>query len=75
MRKNKPINHFGIILTVKSWKALVNHLKEENVKFFIKPYLRFKNKKGEQYTLFIKDPSGNALEFKAFKDDDMIFKN
>ena len=73
--KNVPIRHFGVILTVSQWKALTRKLKKLNVEFLIHPYKRFKNKKGEQYTLFIKDPSGNALEFKAFKNNYMIFEN
>ena len=49
--------------------------KNEKVDFLIEPHTRFKGKPGEQATLFIKDPSGNALEFKSFKDKEMIFKN
>ena len=70
-----PVNHFGIILTIDLWGKLVKRLKDKNVTFLVNPYVRFKNKPGEQYTLFIKDPSGNALEFKAFKNDSMIFEN
>ena len=70
---NIPVRHFGVILKIKEWESLVEKLEINKIKFLIKPYMRFKNKKGEQYTLFINDPSGNALEFKAFKNDNMIF--
>ena len=72
---NVPIRHFGVILSILKWNDLVDRLKNLNVKFLIKPHVRFKNLKGEQHTLFIKDPDGNALEFKAFKNDEMIFDN
>ena len=68
-----PVQHFGIILNMKNWKLLVNQLKKLNVDFTVKPYMRFKTKKGEQATLFIKDPSGNHIEIKAFANDEMIF--
>ena len=71
---NVPSRHFGIILTLKKWKKLAKKLEEKNVDFQIKPHARFKGKSGEQHTLFIKDPSGNSLEFKAFKDDNNIFQ-
>ena len=70
-----PIRHFGVILSIQEWNKLVKRLKSLNVKFLIKPHIRFKNLKGEQHTLFIKDPHGNALEFKAFKNDEMIFEH
>ena len=70
-----PINHFGIILKKNQWIKLADNLKKNDVDFIIKPYTRFKNKKGEQSTMFIKDPSGNAIEFKSFENDKMIFRN
>ena len=70
-----PVRHFGIILTQKQWDKLSDNLNDNNIEFIIKPYTRFKGKTGEQSTMFIKDPSGNALEFKAFKNDEMIFEN
>ena len=70
-----PVRHFGMILTQKQWDKLTETLKDNNIEFIIKPYTRFKGKTGEQSTMFIKDPSGNALEFKAFKNDEMIFEN
>ena len=72
---NVPIRHFGVILSIPKWNNLVNRLNNFNVKFLIKPHVRFENLKGEQHTLFIKDPDGNALEFKAFKNDEMIFEH
>ena len=72
---NIPVNHFGIILKQTQWKKLAENLKNNKIEFIVKPYTRFKNEAGEQSTMFIKDPSGNALEFKAFKNDKMIFEN
>ena len=69
-----PSRHFGIVLTMEQWNKLCSRLKKNNTEFIIEPNIRFKNKKGEQATLFIKDPSNNVLEFKAFKDDSMIFQ-
>ena len=60
---------------MNKWHQFVDHLTNENVDFLIEPHIRFKGKPGEQATFFIKDPSGNALEFKSFKDKEMIFKN
>ena len=68
-----PSRHFGIILTASEWHTLAKRLSDLGVEFIIKPYTRFKGEKGEQSTLFIKDPSRNYLEFKSFKNDDMIF--
>ena len=65
--------HFGVILTDNEWKKLVTRLQEKNLKFTIQPQTRFSGKAGEQSTFFIEDPFGNALEFKAFQNDDDIF--
>ena len=73
--KKVPVRHFGIVMKWNKWHQFVDHLKNEKVDFLIEPHIRFKGKPGEQATFFIKDPSGNALEFKSFKDKDMIFKN
>ncbi len=70
---NVPSRHFGIILTLKEWKKLAARLEYKNINFKIKPHTRFKNKIGKQHTMFIEDPSGNFLEFKAFENDDDIF--
>ncbi len=69
-----PVPHFGIILEKKVWDTMVQNLSELGVKFIIEPRTRFKGKTGEQSTLFIKDPSGNVLEFKSFQNDINIFK-
>lgn len=68
-----PIPHFGIILDWDKWEELAARLKAQNVKFVIEPYVRFKGQVGEQATMFFLDPSGNALEFKAFRDRTQIF--
>ena len=68
-----PVRHFGIILTMSQWHTLVERLKRANVTFLIAPEIRFKGRPGEQATFFVLDPSGNALEFKAFEDDRRIF--
>ena len=68
-----PSRHFGVLLTLGSWKKLVTHLQGNNIEFIIQPQTRFSGKTGEQSTFFIEDPFGNALEFKAFKDDDEMF--
>ncbi|HTB07792.1 MAG TPA: VOC family protein [Bacteroidia bacterium] len=71
--KNVPVLHWGVILTMEQWDTLAERLKKHNVKFIIEPYIRFKGEVGEQATMFFLDPSGNALEFKAFKNDASIF--
>ena len=68
-----PVPHFGIILKKKDWDTLAKKLSAANVDFIVEPRTRFKDNTGEQSTMFIKDPSGNALEFKSFKDDGHIF--
>lgn len=68
-----PVSHWGVILTPAEWHALVDRLRQAQVKFLIEPYQRFVGQVGEQATLFITDPSGNALEFKAFAKDESIF--
>ena len=73
--KKVPVRHFGIIMKWDKWHQFVDHLSNKNVDFLVEPHIRFKGKPGEQATFFIKDPSGNALEFKSFKDKEMIFKN
>jgi len=68
-----PVPHFGVILELESWEALAAKLTAAGVSFVIEPTVRFKGQVGEQATLFFLDPSGNALEFKAFADDANIF--
>jgi extradiol dioxygenase family protein len=70
---NVPVRHFGAILTMEQWQALADKLKAANTKFVIEPYVRFKGQVGEQATMFFLDPSGNALEFKAFGDRSQVF--
>ena len=68
-----PVRHFGVILDLDAWKALAERLKAAGIRFIIEPQIRFQGQPGEQATLFFLDPSGNALEFKAFADDAMVF--
>ncbi len=68
-----PVPHFGVVLGWSDWEELARKLKNLEIKFIIEPYVRFEGQVGEQATMFFKDPSGNALEFKAFKNDDQIF--
>ena len=68
-----PVRHFGAILTLPQWEAMAAKLKAAGTRFVIEPQIRFKGEPGEQATLFFLDPSGNALEFKAFADDAMVF--
>lgn len=70
--KQVPVRHFGVILEWDQWEKLAERL-EGKVKFVIEPHVRFKDQVGEQATMFFKDPSGNALEFKAFRDQSRIF--
>jgi extradiol dioxygenase family protein len=68
-----PVPHFGVVLTMADWQALADRLKATGIRFGIEPHIRFKGQVGEQATMFFRDPSGNALEFKAFADDAMLF--
>ena len=68
-----PIPHFGVILDWEQWHKFSNRIKDE-IEFVIEPYIRFKGQAGEQATMFFLDPDNNALEFKAFKNDKMIFE-
>ena len=70
---NVPVRHFGAILPMTTWEALADKLKAAGTNFVIEPYVRFKGKVGEQATMFFLDPSGNALEFKAFGDMSQVF--
>ena len=64
---------FGVILSMEEWEALAKRVNTAGVSFIIEPYIRFKGEAGEQATMFFLDPSGNALEFKAFNDKSQIF--
>jgi extradiol dioxygenase family protein len=68
-----PVPHFGVILEVSDWQALADKLVRAGTRFIVEPHVRFKGEVGEQSTLFFLDPSGNALEFKAFADPSRIF--
>ncbi len=63
-----PVPHFGVVLEMQEWEKLAERLKQQGVCFAIEPYIRFQGQVGEQGTMFFRDPSGNALEFKAFQD-------
>jgi extradiol dioxygenase family protein len=68
-----PVPHFGLILTIAEFHDLATRLRAAGTDFVIEPYLRFEGQPGEQWTMFLYDPAGNALEFKAFADDSQIF--
>jgi uncharacterized protein len=68
-----PVPHFGVVLPVDSFKELADKLRGSGVEFVIDPYVRFEGEPGEQWTMFFKDPAGNALEFKAFADLGQLF--
>lgn len=70
-----PIPHFGIVLQMDDWKSLAEKLQSKGIEFIIEPKIRFEGEVGEQATMFFLDPSGNALEFKGFKDFTKIFAN
>jgi extradiol dioxygenase family protein len=68
-----PVRHFGVVLTWADWQALVERLRQGGTNFRIAPKLRFPGEVGEQATFFLEDPSGNALEFKSFRDPARLF--
>lgn len=68
-----PVPHFGLVLSVDEFQELAGRLQAVDTTFVIDPYVRFKGEKGEQWTMFFLDPSGNALEFKAFADIEQLF--
>jgi len=68
-----PVRHFGVILTLDAWQAVTQRLRAANIRFIIEPQIRFAGQVGEQATCFFLDPSGNAVELKAFADESMIF--
>jgi extradiol dioxygenase family protein len=69
-----PVPHFGLVLEMKDWEALADKLRAADTDFVIEPTVRFKGKPGEQATMFLRDPAGNALEFKAFAEPDQLFE-
>lgn len=68
-----PIPHFGVVLDMQQWQALADRLVAQGIEFLIGPRIRFAGKPGEQGTFFVRDPSGNALEFKGFADHGTLF--
>ena len=68
-----PVRHFGAVLNMAQWNEMADKLKAANTRFVIEPQIRFKGQVGEQATMFFLDPSGNALEFKAFGDWSQVF--
>jgi uncharacterized protein len=70
---NVPVRHFGVVLSMSEWDTLSKRLQAANTQFIIEPHIRFKGEVGEQATMFFLDPSGNALEFKAFQDMNSLF--
>lgn len=68
-----PVPHFGLVLSISDFHALADKLRAAGVTFVIEPYLRFAGEPGEQWTMFLLDPAGNALEFKAFRDEAQLF--
>ncbi len=68
-----PVPHFGVLLETDQFHALATRLRDAGTEFVIAPYLRFEGQPGEQWTMFVRDPAGNALEFKAFADDAAVF--
>ncbi|MEL6534774.1 MAG: VOC family protein [Bacteroidota bacterium] len=71
--KAVPVRHFGAILNWEEWHALADKMKARSTDFIIEPHIRFPGEVGEQATMFFLDPSGNALEFKSFKDMNQVF--
>ena len=68
-----PVPHFGVVLSWGDWQALADRVAAAGIRFGIAPHIRFAGQIGEQATMFFQDPSGNALEFKAFADDSRLF--
>lgn len=68
-----PVPHFGVLLDPEDWKSLRDRLHAAQISFVVEPHVRFEGEAGEQHTMFFLDPSGNALEFKAFADDAQVF--
>lgn len=71
--KAVPVLHYGVVLNWDHWHAFAERLRTKGIEFIVEPYIRFEGMVGEQATLFFLDPEGNALEFKAFKDESQLF--
>ena len=70
-----PVPHFGVVLSIEEFEDFLLKISDKDIDFIIKPTVRFKGEIGEQRTLFFKDPSGNAIEIKAFKDMNNLFSS
>jgi hypothetical protein len=70
---NVPVRHFGVVLAMDAWQSLAQRLRAAGTHFVVEPHVRFKGQPGEQATMFLLDPCGNALEFKAFADRAQLF--
>ena len=68
-----PVPHFGVVLSIEEFEKFLLQISDKNIDFIIEPTIRFKGEIGEQRTMFFRDPSGNAIEIKAFKDMDSLF--
>ncbi|SEN20826.1 hypothetical protein SAMN04488003_11136 [Loktanella fryxellensis] len=68
-----PMPHFGVVLPLTDWTLLAGRLEERQTDFILAPSVRFKGEPGEQWTMFLRDPSGNPIEIKGFADDDQLF--
>ena len=68
-----PVRHFGLVLAMDAWQSLADRLRAAGTRFVVEPHIRFRGQPGEQATMFLLDPCGNALEFKAFKDMGQLF--
>ena len=68
-----PVRHFGVVLPMHEWQVLARRLESKGIQFLIEPHIRFRGQPGEQATMFFLDPSGNALEIKAFGDINQLF--
>jgi extradiol dioxygenase family protein len=73
--KKVPLRHFGAILSLEEWEELAHRLKASGAEFVIEPQIRYQGQVGEQHIMFVSDPSGNALEFKAFSNPEYVFKD
>ncbi|THD69977.1 glyoxalase [Robertkochia marina] len=71
--KSVPVPHFGVVLPWEEFHSLADRVKSKGITFVIEPYIRFEGQPGEQATMFFEDPSGNAIEFKSFKDPEQLF--
>jgi hypothetical protein len=70
-----PLHHFGAVLPWETWNGLIERMRSASYPFVMEPKIRFPNEPGEQGTFFLLDPSGNALEFKSFRNPDAIFEH